>query len=73
MKEYYCKRCGDQIPAASPDGLKIVYLGTVGANNPDVPEDIEGLCFPCLGEDAPTAGETMNSFNESIEALSEVL
>lgn len=63
----------DRIPAASPDGVRIVYLGTVGANNPDVPEDLEGLCFTCMGEDAATVEETMSSFNETLRAFAEAI
>jgi len=71
-ENHYCKRCGDRIPAASPDGIKVIYLGTVGPNSPDVPPDLEGLCFPCLSDDALSAEDSIRRFNESLKRLSKV-
>ena len=72
-QNYVCKRCGQRIPAASPDGLRIVYAGTVGVWSPDVPEDKQGLCMPCMADDAPTIGEAMSAFGDALEAMGEAL
>ena len=62
---HHCKRCGDRIPAASPDGIRAVYLGTVDARGPDVPDDLEGLCLPCLADHGATARRSVEQFSRA--------
>jgi hypothetical protein len=61
---HHCKRCGDRIPAASSDGINVVYLGTVGPHSPDVPDDLEGLCLPCLADHGASAEHSANNSAE---------
>ena len=69
---HHCKRCGDRIPAASPDGIRVIHLGTVGRRSPDVPDDLEGLCLPCLADDGASAEHSVERFGGAARALGEV-
>ena len=71
LETHHCKRCGDRIPATSPDGINVVYLGTVGARSPDVPDDLEGLCLPCLSDDGMSAERSVERLNRTARALAE--